>query len=114
MITDSKISKLIKLSNSPVAIMQAETCPEKVLQFKENCWGCVTAMLAAAANGKIAAFSKETTPCLGGRAGLGFEKYSLGWIEYFLSNGGMGVERCERYKKIRKLHGNLSAAYRIL
>ncbi|MBR7025655.1 MAG: DUF169 domain-containing protein [Selenomonadaceae bacterium] len=96
---ESKISKLIKLSNSPVAVVQADTCSEKVLQFKENRWGCVIAMLAAAANGKIAAFSKETTPCLGGRAGLGFEKYPLGWIEYFLSNGGAGIERCERYKK---------------
>ena len=97
---ESKISKLIKLSNCPVAVVQSETCPEKVLQFKENHrWGCAIAMLAAAANGKIAAFTKETTPCLGGRAGLGFEKYPLGWIEYFLSCGGAGVDRCERYKK---------------
>ena len=95
----SKISELIKLKNSPVAILQAETCPKKVLQFKENHWGCVIAMLAAAANGKIAAFTKETTPCLGGRAGLGFEKYPLGWIEYFLSCGGANVDRYERYKK---------------
>ena len=96
---ESKISKLIKLSNQPVAVIQSDTCPEKVLQFKENRWGCAVAMLAAAANGKVAAFSKETTPCLGGRAGLGFEKYPLGRIEFFLSNGGALVERCERYKK---------------
>ena len=96
---ESKISKFLKLSNQPVAVIQSDSCPEKVLQFKENRWGCAVAMLAAAANGKIAAFSKETTPCLGGRAGLGFEKYPLGWIEYFLSNGGAGVDRCERYKK---------------
>ena len=96
---ESKIAKLLKLSNEPVAVIQSDACPEKVLQFKENRWGCAVAMLAAAANGKVAAFSKETTPCLGGRAGLGFEKYPLGWIEYFLSNGGAGVDRCERYKK---------------
>ncbi|MBQ9497767.1 MAG: DUF169 domain-containing protein [Selenomonadaceae bacterium] len=96
---ESKIAKLLKLSNEPVAVIQSDACPEKVLQFKENRWGCAVAMLAAAANGKIAAFSRETTPCLGGRAGLGFEKYPLGWIEYFLSNGGAGVDRCERYKK---------------
>ena len=93
---ESKISKLIKLSNEPVAVIQSDACPEKVLRFKENRWGCVIAMLVAAANGKIAAFTKETTPCLGGRAGLGFEKYPLGWIENFLSNVG---DRCERYKK---------------
>ena len=96
---ESKISKLIKLTNHPVAVVQAETCPEKVLQFKPNSWGCAIAMLTAAANGKIAAFTKDTTPCLGGRAGLCFEKYPLGWIEYFLSCGGGGVDRCERYKK---------------
>ncbi|MBQ3727265.1 MAG: DUF169 domain-containing protein [Selenomonadaceae bacterium] len=96
---ESKIAKLLKLNNEPVAVIQSDACPEKVLQFKENRWGCAVAMLAAAANGKIAAFSRETTPCLGGRAGLGFEKYPLGWIEYFLSNGGAGVDRCERYKK---------------
>ena len=95
----SKISELIKLKIFPVAVLQAETCPEKVLQFKENQWGCVIAMLAAAANGKISAFTKETTPCLGGRAGLGFEKYPLGWIEYFLSCGGANVDRYEKYKK---------------
>ncbi len=96
---NSKISELIKLKNSPVAVVQSEICPEKVLQFKENHWGCVIAMLSAAANGKIAAFTKETATCLGGRAGLGFEKYPLGWIEYFLSCGGEGVDRCEHYKK---------------
>lgn len=93
---ESTIAKLIKLENNPVAVVQSDSCPEKVLQFRENQWGCAIAMLAAAANGKIAAFTKETTPCLGGRAGLGFEKYPLGWIENFLSNVG---ERCERYKK---------------
>lgn len=96
---ESKISALIKLSNHPVAVVQADTCPEKVLQFKAGHWGCAIAMLAAAANGKIAAFTAETTTCTGGRAGLGFAKYPLGWIEYFLSCGGNGVERCERYKK---------------
>lgn len=96
---DSKISKLIKLSNHPVAVVQSDNCPEKVLQFKPGKWGCAIAMLAAAANGKVAAFSKETATCTGGRAGLGFDKYPLGWIEYFLSCGGNGVDRCERYKK---------------
>ncbi len=96
---DSKISVLIKLNNHPVAVVQTDARPEKSLQFAANRWGCVIAMLAAAANGKVAAFTKETTPCVGGRAGLGFAQYPLGWIEYFLSCGGNGVDRCEHYKK---------------
>ena len=55
--------------------------------------------MVAAAHGKVAAFTAETTPCLGGRAGLGFDKYPLGWVEYFLSTGSPTVEHCERYKK---------------
>lgn len=96
---ESKIKKLIKLQNNPVAVVQAENLPEKVLQFKPGEWGCVIAMIAAAANGKIAAFSAETTTCVGGRGGLGFEKYPLGWIEYFLSCGSEKVEHCEHNKK---------------
>ena len=94
-----KISELIALKNSPVAVVQADSCPEKVLQFGANRWGCIIAMLSAAARGKTAAFTAETTPCLGGRAGLGFAEYPLGWIEFFLSCGGGDVDRCERYKK---------------
>lgn len=96
---DSKIKNLLKLQNNPVAVIQSDNLPEKVLQFKKGSWGCVTAMLAAASKGKIAAFSDETTTCIGGRAGLGFSKYPLGWIEYFLSCGSENVERCEHYKK---------------
>lgn len=100
---ESKIKRLIKLTNHPVAVIQADELPEKVLQFKVEKWGCVIAMLAAAANGKIAAFSEETATCVGGRAGLGFAKYPLGWIEYFLSCGNPTVERCEHYKMTPEL-----------
>ena len=96
---ESRIKNLIKLQNNPVAVVQADELPEKVLQFKAGSWGCVIAMLAAASKGKVAAFSDETTTCIGGRAGLGFSKYPLGWIEYFLSCGSENVERCEHYKK---------------
>lgn len=96
---DSIIAGHIKLTNHPVAVVQSDARPAKALEFSANRWGCVVAMLAAAARGNVAAFSAETTPCLGGRAGLGFAKYPLGWIEYFLSCGGNGVDRCERYKK---------------
>lgn len=96
---ESEIAKLIKLNTQPIAVVQSEACPEKALRFKANQRGCVVALLPAVAKGKIAAFTAETTPCLGGRAGLGFEKYPFGWIEYFLSCGSPAVERCERYKK---------------
>lgn len=103
---NSKIKTLIKLKNHPVAVIQADELSEKVLQFKAGQWGCVAAMLAAAANGKIAAFSEETTSCIGGRAGLGFKKYPLGWIEYFLSCGSPAAERCEHYKQTPELARN--------
>ena len=106
---NSKISELLKLNTSPVAVVQSDVCPEKVLRFKPNQRGCVIASLVAASKGKIAAFTCDTTPCLGGRAGLGFAKYPLGWIEYFLSTGAPTVERCERYKKIPTLRGTLFA-----
>ena len=96
---DSKIKNLINLQNHAVAFLQAAELPEKVLQFKVGSWGCVIAMLVAASKGKVAAFSDETTTCVGGRAGLGFSKYPLGWIEYFLSCGSENIERCEHYKK---------------
>ena len=103
---ESQIKNLIKLKNQPVAVIQADELNEKVLQFKPGKWGCTIAMLAAAANGKIAAFSKDTVTCTGGRAGLGFEKYPLGWIEYFLSCGSETVERCEHYKQTPELAKN--------
>ena len=92
---ESKIKNLLKMKNNIVAVLLSEELPEKALQFQKGKWGCVAAMLAAAANGKTVAFSKETTACIGGRAGLGFEKYPLGWIEYFLSCGNENTERCE-------------------
>ena len=53
---ESKIKNLIKLQNNPVAVIQSEILPEKVLQFKEKSWGGVIAMIAAASKGKISAF----------------------------------------------------------
>lgn len=96
---ESKIKNLLKLKNNIVTVFQTDELPEKVLQFQKGKWGCFAAMLAAVANGKVAAFSEETTACVGGRAGLGFSKYPLGWIEYFLSCGSENVERCEHYKR---------------
>ena len=84
---ESKIKRLIKLTNHPVAVLQSDECPSDAIQLKEGKWGCTVALLAAAAKGKTAALSDKTTVCVGGRAGLGFQPYPLGWIEYFLSTG---------------------------
>ena len=46
-----KIQKLVKSQNNPVAVIQSDECPEKVLQFKPGSWGCAIAMLAAASKG---------------------------------------------------------------
>ncbi len=46
---ESKIKNLIGLKNNPVAVIQADNLPKKVLQFKPGKWGCVIAMLSAVA-----------------------------------------------------------------
>lgn len=100
---DSKIAKLIGLKSEPVAILQAETAPKGAMQFKPGVWGCSIALLIAASKGRTAAFSPETTVCLGAKSGLGFQKFPHGWIEYFLSCGNDNVSESEFYKKTPKL-----------
>ena len=68
----SNIAQAIKLSSHPVAVLKEESAPQDALQFKENLWRCVVAVLVGASNGKTASFTIETTVCPGGRAGLGF------------------------------------------
>ncbi len=106
---ESRIAEELKLRLAPVAVIFTDKRPEGALQFKEGAWGCIAAMLIAAAKGKTAVFDRKTTGCLGGKVGLGFgNAYASfpGGIEYFLSTGrGEGYREGEAYVKTPELAG---------
>lgn len=99
----SKIAEYLKLKNEAVAVIKTDILPEGALQFKEGKWGCIAAMIQAAAKGKTAAFSEKTVVCPGGKSGTGFKPFELGTIEYFLSVGGRGPKEGEFYKESPEL-----------
>lgn len=105
----SEIAQRLKLRYSPVAVLFTNEKPQGALEFKEGHWGCVAAMLTAAAKGRQAVFSRTTFGCEGGGIGLGLtQQYSAG-MEYFLSTGGegfapvAGIREPEGFKKTPEL-----------
>ncbi len=101
--TSSVIAQYLKMTREPVAVIQADTCPDGALQFREDKWGCIIALLNAASKGSVAALSDRTTVCRGGKVGAGFGPFETGSIEYFLSTGEPGGRPGERYKESPEL-----------
>lgn len=92
----------LKLKYQPVAIILSNEKPDEALQFVEGRWGCVIAMLSAAAKGRTAVMDRKAVACQGGAIGLGLcKEYKIpGGIEYFLSCGrGEGYPEGECYFK---------------
>lgn len=110
---ESEIARRLKLRYQPVAIVLSDAKPEGAVQFQEGKWGCVAAMLTAAAKGRQAVFDRRSYGCLGGGVGLGFGNlypHFPGGFEHFLSTGrGEGFPPGEGYKKTPELAASFVA-----
>ena len=83
------LADALALAHRPLAIVLTDICPDDALRFKEHAWGCVGAMMLAAARGRTVAFDRQTFGCPGGGVGLGFGDTYEGFpIECLLSTGG--------------------------
>lgn len=102
---ESCLVKALELRYQPVAVLLRNEKPAGALQGKEGQWSCIIPLFIAAAKGKTAVFERQTTVCLGGKAGLGFGQFPNypGGIEYFLSVGKEGLFEGEGYLKTPEL-----------
>ncbi|MBP1764034.1 MAG: putative ArCR [Firmicutes bacterium] len=107
---NSQLASRLKLRYSPVAVLFTNEKPQTALEFVEQKWGCVAAMMTAAMKGRTIAFSRKTFGCLGGGVGLGFGNMYVrfpGGFPQFLSTGsGEGYPPGEAYKKTPELAQN--------
>ena len=70
---ESAIVKNLRPAFEPVAVIWSDTIPDDAFQFKNGKFGCILHLFAeASTRGKIAAGSRESVVCTGGRAALGF------------------------------------------
>ena len=81
---DSQIAKKLKLKYFPVAVLFTNEKPPDAVEFIEGRWGCVAAMVTAAAKGRRAVFSRTTFGCMGAGVGLGFINHYQDGMEYDL------------------------------
>ena len=68
----SVTAEALKLRYEPVSVVLTNEKPDNAVEFKKGKFGCVMALLSAAARGRQAVASRETVSCPGGRTGLGF------------------------------------------
>ncbi len=86
----SNLADVLKLRYSPVAVILTDEKPDGAVQFRQERWGCVAAMLVSASKGKTCVFDRSSFGCVGGGVGLGFgNQYEARQfpIEYLLSCG---------------------------
>ncbi len=101
----STIAEAIHSKYQPVAVVWTDEKPETTKEFKSGKWGCVMWMLAGAAKGKPAVFTKETYGCWGGGVGLGFGNAYLtfpGGLDGFYHFLSIGNEHSEKGRAVAK------------